>query len=73
MMNRCVAVGCNNTHNDGVSLFMFPKNAKLRKWWADQSEEPGRSGRQLSIQFSAANIFQKAALSKDQSNVNPLA
>ena len=36
MVNRCVAAGCNNTHKDGISLFRFPKNALLRKKWAEQ-------------------------------------
>lgn len=33
MVKRCVAAGCSN---DGVSLFLFPKDPQLRKKWADQ-------------------------------------
>lgn len=36
MVCRCVAAGCSNTHKDGFSLFHFPKDANLRKKWADQ-------------------------------------
>ena len=36
MVCRCVAAGCNNTQKDGFSLFLFPKDARLRKKWADQ-------------------------------------
>ena len=36
MVCRCVAAGCNNTHKDGCSLFLFPKDASLRKKWAAQ-------------------------------------
>lgn len=36
MVKRCVAAGCDNTYKDGVSLFLFPKDPKLRKQWADQ-------------------------------------
>ena len=33
---RCVAAGCSNTHKDGVHLFLFPKEARLKKKWTDQ-------------------------------------
>ena len=36
MVGRCVAAGCSKTHKDGISLFGFPKDASLRKKWADQ-------------------------------------
>lgn len=37
MVCRCVAAGCNKTHkDDGVSLYLFPKDVALRKKWADQ-------------------------------------
>lgn len=32
---RCVAANCGNTNADGVSLHTFPKDARLRKKWAD--------------------------------------
>ena len=35
MACRCVAVGCRNTHKDGISLFLFPKDSSMRKKWAD--------------------------------------
>lgn len=35
MVCRCVAAGCSKTHKDS-SLFQFPKDASLRKKWADQ-------------------------------------
>ena len=76
MVNHCLAAGY-NTHKDGVGLFKFPQKAQLRKRWGrggmTKTEEPGRSGSQLRIQFSAANILQKAALNKDQSYLNLLA
>ena len=34
MVCRCVAAGCNNTHKDGVSLFLFPKDPCMKKKWA---------------------------------------
>ena len=36
MVKRCVAAGCSNTYKSGVSLFLFPKDAQLRKKWTDQ-------------------------------------
>ena len=36
MVCRCVAAGCSNTNKDGFSLLLFPKDANLRKKWADQ-------------------------------------
>ena len=33
---RFVAAGCSNTHKDGVHLFHFPKDARLKKKWTDQ-------------------------------------
>jgi hypothetical protein len=36
MVCRCVAAGCNKYHKDGCSLFLFPKDAGLRKKWTDQ-------------------------------------
>jgi hypothetical protein len=36
MGKRCVAANCNNTHKDGVSLFSFPKDAKVRASWKGQ-------------------------------------
>ena len=31
-----MAMGCSNTHKDGVSLFKFPGNPQLRKKWVEQ-------------------------------------
>ena len=39
MVNRCIAAGCSNTHKDGVSLFLLPKDAAMRKKWADQVKQ----------------------------------
>ena len=36
MGKRCVVANCNSTHKDRVSLFTFPKNAKLRATWNRQ-------------------------------------
>ena len=36
MVNRCVTAGCSNTHRDGVSLFKFPSDPKLREKWTKQ-------------------------------------
>lgn len=36
MGKKCVAVGCSNTHKDGVSLFKFPRDPHLCKRWTDQ-------------------------------------
>ena len=36
MVKRCVAAGCSNTYNAGVSLFLFPKDLQLCKKWTDQ-------------------------------------
>ena len=36
MVCGCVAAGCSNTHKDGVHLFLFPKEARLKKKWTDQ-------------------------------------
>lgn len=36
MVKRCVAAGCSNTNADGVSLFKFPKDDKLRALWIKQ-------------------------------------
>ena len=38
-VNRCIAAGSSNTHKDGVSLFLFPKDAAMRKNWADQVKQ----------------------------------
>ncbi len=32
----CVAAGCNNSNQDGVSLHKFPSNSALMKKWVDQ-------------------------------------
>lgn len=34
MVCRCVAAGCSKTHRDGVQLFLFPKDARLKQMWA---------------------------------------
>ena len=36
MGKRCVVANCNSTHKNRVSLFTFPKNAKLRATWNRQ-------------------------------------
>ncbi len=36
MVKTCVAAGCNNSNQDGVSLHKFPSNSTLRKKWVDQ-------------------------------------
>ena len=36
MPTRCVAAKCSNTHQDGVSLFLFPSDDALRKEWVRQ-------------------------------------
>ena len=36
MVWQCLAAGCSLTHEDGVSLFSFPRDPTLRKKWADQ-------------------------------------
>ena len=36
MGKRCVVANRNSTHKDRVSLFTFPKNAKLRATWNRQ-------------------------------------
>ncbi len=36
MVKTCVAAGCNNSNQDGVSLHKFPSNSALRKKWVDQ-------------------------------------
>ncbi|XP_049573527.1 zinc finger MYM-type protein 1 isoform X1 [Syngnathus scovelli] len=33
---RCIAMGCSNTNEAGVSLFLFPKDEGLRKQWTEQ-------------------------------------
>ncbi len=35
MVCRCVAADCTNTHKDGVSLFLFPKDPSLKKKWTN--------------------------------------
>ena len=36
MVKTCVAAGCNNSNQDGVSLHKFPSHCALRKKWVDQ-------------------------------------
>ena len=36
MPKRCVAAGCNNTVDNGVSVYTFPKDEALKKKWTDQ-------------------------------------
>ena len=36
MVKCCVAAGCSNTNADGVSLFKFPNDKKLRALWIKQ-------------------------------------
>ena len=36
MVKRCVAANCSDTYKDGVSLFKFPKDKKLRQLWKKQ-------------------------------------
>ena len=36
MVKRCVAAGCTNTNSQGVGLFIFPKEAKLRSQWTKE-------------------------------------
>ena len=38
MGKRCVVAGCSNSHKDGVSLFKFPTDKKLRRQWTRQIE-----------------------------------
>ena len=35
-MKTCVAVGCNKSNSDGVSLHKFPNDKVIRKKWVDQ-------------------------------------
>ena len=41
MGKRCIAIaaGCSNTNADGVSLYTFPKQQKLRTEWKKTSTE----------------------------------
>ena len=34
MGRYCIVWGCSNTNKNGVSLFQFPKDTKLRRIWA---------------------------------------
>ena len=36
MPKGCVAAGCNNTVENGVSVYTFPKDEALKKKWIDQ-------------------------------------
>ena len=36
MGRYCIVWGCSNTNKNGVSLFQFPKEMKLRKVWTTQ-------------------------------------
>ena len=36
MPNRCVAAGCSNSAQDGISVFTFPKDPELKKKWTTQ-------------------------------------
>nr|XP_026695328.1 THAP domain-containing protein 2-like [Ciona intestinalis] len=36
MPSRCVAGFCSNTHENGISLFKFPKDPELRSKWIQQ-------------------------------------
>ena len=36
MGKKCVAYGCSKKHSDGVSLFLFPTDAKLKQEWIKQ-------------------------------------
>ena len=36
MVNRCVAAGCSNTPSEGISLYKFPTDPRLREKWVKQ-------------------------------------
>ena len=36
MVNYCVAIGCTSSSKDGISVFRFPKDMKLRSKWIQQ-------------------------------------
>ena len=43
MVNYCVAFGCTSSSKDGISVFRFPKDMKLRSKWIQQVKRT-RSG-----------------------------
>ena len=36
MVNYCVAFGCTSSSKDGIGVFRFPKDMKLRSKWIQQ-------------------------------------
>jgi hypothetical protein len=36
MRKHCVVAGCSSTHKDGVSLFSFPRDSRMRRLWIRQ-------------------------------------
>ena len=36
MGKKCIAYGCSKKHSNGVSLFLFPTDAKLKQEWIKQ-------------------------------------
>jgi hypothetical protein len=36
MGKKCVVAGCSNTHKEGVNLFKFPSDKRLKRLWIKQ-------------------------------------
>ena len=74
MVNYCVAFGCTSSSKDGISIFRFPKDMKLRSKWIQQVKRTGADSVLCSLHFtddcfeaspSCYGIKKKAVLKKD--------
>ena len=69
MGRYCIVWGCSNTNKNGVSLFQFPKEMKLRKVWTTQVKKTRAKwkGDQLPIQlFVVSTLLLTALISLQQ-------
>ena len=62
-MKTCVAVGCNKSNSDEVSLHKFPNDKVIRKKWVDQvKRHRDKNGSLLNTQCFAACTLNSPAL-----------
>ena len=55
MVNRCVAAGCSNTPSEGISLYKFPTDPRLREKWVKQVRRTVLTGMSRSTPSSVVN------------------
>jgi len=60
MVKTCIAAGCSNTNQNGVSLHKFPSGVALRKKWVDQARRHRNKWKPTAYSVRCSQHFESA-------------